>query len=136
MSEFAVQQSVAAGLIRFYLSGFRGYPPSEAGENVFARGLQESCLSVQHVTATLKSFDERFPTLRELLDVANALRPQFEPKENLQEKWEREYGKPQPFDMSMEGKCQCCGRPWADIMANSSRVRNGEIKGGCCAGGE
>jgi len=118
MSEaFAVQQTVAIGLIRHHLSGFRGYPPSEAGEKVFARGLQECTISVEHAEGVLKSFDERFPTLREIIDTGNGLRAQFEPQESQKAKWEREYGKPVPFDTSMEGTCLCCGRTWADILS-------------------
>jgi hypothetical protein len=118
MSEpYPVQQAVARGLIQFHLAGFRGYPPSEMGENVFARGLQECTVSVDHATAVVKSFQERFPTLREVVDTANGLRAQFEPQESQKAKWEREYGKPVPFDSSMEGTCLCCGRPWAEILS-------------------
>jgi hypothetical protein len=115
---FAVQEPVAIGLIRHHLSGFRGYPPSDTGEKVFARGLQECTISVEHAEAVLKKFDERFPTLREIIDTGNSLRSQFEPKESQAAKWEREYGKPVPFDTSMEGTCLCCGRPWSEILAH------------------
>src|ERR1035441_3683180 len=118
MSEpYPVQQAVARGLIQFHLAGFRGYPPSEMGENVFARGLQECTVSVDHATAVVKSFQERFPTLREVVDTANNLRAKFEPQESQKAQWEREYGKPVPFDSSMEGTCLCCGRPWAEILS-------------------
>jgi hypothetical protein len=116
--QFPVQHDTALGLIKFHLSGFRGYPPSEAGEKVFARGLQECTVSVEHATAVLKTFDQHFPTLREILDTGHSLRAQFEPQESLHAKWEREYGKPVPFDSSMEGTCLCCGRPWAEILAH------------------
>jgi|ERR1039458_2408378 hypothetical protein len=118
MTQFAVQQPVAVGLIRHHLSGFRGYPPSEAGEQVFARGLQESSISVEHAEAILKKFDERFPTLREIIDTGNGLRAQFEPQESQKAKWEREYGKPVPFSSDMEGTCLCCGRPWSEILSH------------------
>ena len=114
---YAVQMDVAVGLLRFYLAGFRGYPPSEMGENVFARGLQECTISVDHAVTVLESFDEKFPTLREIIDTANGLRAQFEPQEPQKAKWEREYGKPVPFNSDMEGTCLCCGRPWSEILA-------------------
>jgi hypothetical protein len=118
MSEFAVQQEVALGLIQFHLSGFRAYPPSEAGEKVFARGLQECCVSVAHAEAVLKSFDQSFPTLKELFDTAHNLREKFlPPEEPLKQRWEREYGKPVHFDIDMEGICLCCNRPWSEILS-------------------
>ncbi len=120
MSAFAVQEETALGLIRFHLSGFRGYPPSEIGEKVFARAVSEQTISVKHAEAVLKQFDERFPTLREIIDTAQNLKPQFEPTESQKQKWEREYGKPVPFDTSMEGTCLCCGRPWAEILAHTA----------------
>lgn len=122
---FAVQESTAIGLLRFHLSGFRGYPPSEMGEKVFARGLQECSLSVDHATAIIQSFDERFPTLREMVETANSIRDKFLPQESQRAKWEREYGKPMPFDSSMEGACLCCGKPWAEILTTH---RNAETE--------
>jgi hypothetical protein len=97
---FAVQESTALALIQFHLSGFRGYPPSEMGEKVFARGLQECTISVDHATAVVKKFDERFPTLREIIDTAVNLKPQFEHLESPQQAWQREYGKTVPFSMN------------------------------------
>ncbi len=120
VAEFAVQESVAVGLIRFHLSGFHDYPKSEAGEKVFARGLQECTVSVDHATAVIKSFDERFPTLREIITTGVNLRSQFELTESQRDKWEREYGKPVPFDSSMEGVCLCCNRPWAEILSHKA----------------
>jgi len=100
MSAFAVQEETALGLIRFHLSGFRGYPPSEIGEKVFARAVSEQTISVKHAEAVLKQFDERFPTLREIIDTAQNLKPEFEHLESPQQAWEREYGKPVPFSMN------------------------------------
>jgi len=96
-----VNEDVACGLIRFHLSGFRGYPNSEAGEKVFARCFQECCVSVAHVQAVLNSFDDEFPTLREIITTANNLRSQFEPLNSSLEEWEQQYGKPQAFSIDV-----------------------------------
>lgn len=131
---YPVQQNVAVGLLQFHLKGFDGYPNSPAGESTFARALCESTVSVAHCEAVLKTFDLKFPTVREIKDIANNLREKFQPTESRYEKWEREYGTAEPFDMSTEkGCCACCGRPWADILANAPKVINGELKGGCCS---
>ena len=31
--------------------------------------------------------------------------------------WERQYGKPKPFEQA--GKCTCCGRDWSEIIKAS-----------------
>ena len=62
MTIFAIQEEIAAGLIKFHLSGFRGYPKDEAGLNVFARCVQECCVSVEHAAAVLNYFKDEFPT--------------------------------------------------------------------------
>jgi hypothetical protein len=119
---FAIQQQVAAGLITFHLAGFRGYPNSEAGLNVFARCLQECCVSVEHAEGVLKSFDLEFPTLRDIITTATTMRGKYEVAVSPLVEWEKKYGKPEPFDTSMEGHCLCCGRPWADILARTAPV--------------
>ena len=92
---------VCVSLIREFLSGYRGYPNTEAGEKRFAFALQENCLSVSHVRAVLQCFDEGFPTVRQIHDSAFGLRAQFEASEIDQRKeWERKYGKPQPFNQA------------------------------------
>jgi len=79
------------------LEGFRGYPPTTGGQRRFAEALQLNVLSVEHLEATLQTFDDDFPTVRQIHDVALNLRPRFEPKEDLTEKWREEYGNPQTF---------------------------------------
>lgn len=91
---------ICVALVSELLAGYRGYPATEAGVRRFAVAVQENCISVSHARATLKSFDELFPTVRQICDVAINLRPQFEPSEVDQHReWERQYGKPQPFDL-------------------------------------
>lgn len=89
---------ICLAFLRRYLSGFQGYPRNIAGENRFAEALQANAISVEHLEEILKTFDEDFPTVRQIHDVAMNLRPRFEPPVALAEKWEQEYGKPQPFD--------------------------------------
>lgn len=112
MSKPAVDLNVCLGLIREYLSGYRGYPQSEAGENRFAFALQENVLSVAHARAVLKLFDQQFPTVREIHETAWSIRPQFEPKESQTAEWRRIYGEPKPlFDGPIEWNAffwECC----------------------------
>lgn len=89
---YQIDQAVAVGLIKFNLSGFRGYPKDNAGINVFSRCLQECCVSVDHAIAVLKLFTDEFPTLRDIITAATNLRAKFEPDEDPRKKWEREYG--------------------------------------------
>ncbi len=98
----AVGKTIALSLIRGELSGFRGYPFNEAGEDRFARELATVSLSVGHARAIVESFEETFPTIKELRDVASNLRPKFEQAENLREIWEMQYGKPDPLVLTGE----------------------------------
>jgi hypothetical protein len=94
-----VAMSVCTALIQELLAGYRGYPPTPAGERRFAYAVQENCISVGHARATLKAFDEGFPTVRQIYETALNLRPQFEPQEDLIEKWKRENeGDSAPFN--------------------------------------
>jgi len=96
----AVVIEVCLASLRRHLPGFRGYPPTEAGEKRFAEALQVNVVSVEHLDATLKTFDEFFPTVRQIHDVALNCRPQFEPVPLDQRKeWERQYGKPEIFNL-------------------------------------
>jgi hypothetical protein len=103
MGRFAIEQDTAAGLIRFHLSGFRGYPPTEAGENVFARCLQECCVSVEHAETVLKSFDGTFPTLRDFIEAATNVRSRFELVVSQHAEWEKQYGPAAPFVPDLSG---------------------------------
>jgi hypothetical protein len=93
-----VNIEICLSLIREFLSGYRGYPPTESGERRFAFALQENCISVGHARAVLQSFDEVFPTVRQIHDAAFGIRPQFEPADDQRREWERQYGKPVPFN--------------------------------------
>lgn len=95
----AVNLDVCVALLNEWLSGFQGYPRNDdAGQRRFALAFQENCISVGHVRGVLKSFDEKFPTVRQIADVAANLRPQFEPEINQRAEWEKLYGKPQAFE--------------------------------------
>lgn len=97
--EFAVARSVCAALLR-ELSGFRGYP--REGEDRFIDVLQQISISVDHARAVVYSFEENFPTIREMRDVAMNLQPKFKPPEDMRAKWEAQYGKPQPVNVTDE----------------------------------
>jgi hypothetical protein len=90
----AVGLTTCIGLIRFHLSGFKGYPNSEPGERTFGRHLSGCAVSVGHAEAILEAFTQEFPTVQELRDAAANLRKKFQPAEDPRVKWEREYGKP------------------------------------------
>ena len=93
-----VNIDICLALLRELLSGFRGYPPTEIGERRFASALQESCLTVGHVRATLQAFEEGFPTVRQIHDAAFNLRPKFDTRPDQRKEWLRSYGVPAAFD--------------------------------------
>jgi hypothetical protein len=88
---------VCEALLRELLEGYRGFPPTSAGVRRFAFAIQENCISVGHARATLQSFEDFFPTVRQIHDVAFGIRPQFEPEVDQRAEWEKKYGKPQAF---------------------------------------
>jgi hypothetical protein len=94
----AVDISICQAFIRKYLSGYRGYPATEAGEKRFAEAIQLNAVSVEHAEETLRSFDDQCPTVREIHDVAQNLKPRFLPKEDTRAEWEKQFGKPIAFD--------------------------------------
>jgi hypothetical protein len=100
----AVAIDTGVALLRTHLAGYRGYPHEDAGERRFARALSEVCVSVEHAVAVLEKFEESFPTVRELKDVALNLRDQFQPKLQTYQDWEKEYGKPQQFSIEVPDK--------------------------------
>jgi hypothetical protein len=131
MNPPAVVLDVVIALMREQLSGFRGYPNTEAGELNFARRVQEVAVSPQHAAGIFGSFDVNFPTVREIRDTATSILPQFQPKVQPYEQWEREYGKPQKFDMAPDNRamhwqairdalyyCEGPGRAELDAIAN------------------
>jgi hypothetical protein len=90
----AVQFPVCAAMFD-RLCGFKGFP-RQAGLVVFIEALCDAAVSVKHAQAVIDSFDEGFPTLRELRDTAHSLRAKFETVQSDREKWEAEYGPPDP----------------------------------------
>lgn len=88
---------LCVALLREFLSGYRGYPYNEAGENRFGGAIRDNCISVDHARATLESFDEDFPTVRMIHDAAISLRTKFEPQVDQQAEWRKEFGAAQPF---------------------------------------
>ena len=94
MNRASVGLTICQSLIEEFLNGYRGYPDSDAGVKNFARALQASVVSVGHARATLESFDEFFPTKKQINDTAWNLRPKFENTEENREEWARLYGKP------------------------------------------
>lgn len=104
MSEPQVTRVVAAVTLR-QLSGFVGYPKAGPGEEYFIDAFQMACISVDHARAVIAAFDEHMPTLKEIRETALNLKPKFEPpSESQRAQWEREYGKPQAFDMSVANR--------------------------------
>lgn len=97
MNSPAVDIKICLAFLRRYLSGFQGCPRSEAGENRFAEALQSNAVSVEHLEAVLQSFDEEFPTVRQIHDISAGMRPKFEPQTDQHAEWERQYGKPNAF---------------------------------------
>jgi len=104
MTEYPVNVDVILALMREQLAGFRGYPNSPLGEMNFAKRMQAVAVSVHHAAAIFATFDVEFPTAREIEDVAVNLLPQFKPKEQTYAEWERQYGKPQKFDLDPPDK--------------------------------
>ena len=104
MSDHAVQLEVIVSLMREQLSGFRGYPDTEAGELNFARRTQAVAVSVYHAAAIFASFDVAFPTAKEIHETATNLLAKFQPKDQPYKEWERQYGKPQRFDLDPPDK--------------------------------
>src|ERR1700686_2135249 len=90
----AVQPEVGRALLG-HLQGFRKAPVGP-GLNRFAEVLCECSISVEHATAVVDSFDNEFPTLRDIRDTASNLRPKFEAKVDQKKEWEAKYGKPDP----------------------------------------
>jgi hypothetical protein len=85
----AVAFSICKALFRD-LSGFRGYPKEEPGEDHFIRTFQRAVISVDHARAVVESFTGTMPTIQEIRDSALNLRAQFEPSEDLKAKWQAE----------------------------------------------
>lgn len=113
MSKAAIARSLALALLR-ELGGFRGYPKD--GENRFAEVLQESAVSVEHAKAVMQSFDGEFPTIREIRDTAMNLRAKFEREPDMRAEWEKQYGPPQPFDVTVpQNPIRRDDQLWRDI---------------------
>jgi len=93
----AVSPDICLAFIRKYLAGFRGYPRTEAGEKRFAEALRSNSLSPDHAEDILRSFDEEFPTVRQIHDVsANLAEKHGVNNERLD--WQKKYGKPEPWE--------------------------------------
>jgi hypothetical protein len=90
----AVEFAVGKGLL-LHLQGFRKAPVG-VGFDRFAEVLCECSISVEHATAVVESFDNEFPTVRDIRETAHNLRPKFEAKVNQRKEWEAQYGKPEP----------------------------------------
>lgn len=97
----AVTIEVCLVLLRQYLSGFRGYPNTEAGEKRFAEAIQSNAISIEHAEAFLQLLDENFPTVRQIHDAAFNTRAKFEQaaEEAQHKRWEKEYGRPETFKL-------------------------------------
>jgi len=126
MSNVTIEVCIA--LVRELLAGYRGYPNTEAGERRFAFALQVNCVSVSHARATLQIFDEGFPTVRQIHDVAFNLRPKFEPQDDNFDALRAKYGNPQPFDVPND-ELACHWRAFRDAIYYGweSRKKDEEI---------
>jgi hypothetical protein len=99
MNAPAVVIEICEAFLERHLSGYQGYPRTAAGVRRFAQALQSNAISVEHLEAILQCFDQEFPTVREINEVATNLRPKYEPKEDIIEKWKRENeGDSAPFN--------------------------------------
>lgn len=86
----ALQFPVALTMVRA-LSGLPGYPRLPEGEAWTADRLCGFVLSVDHARATLAAFEDHFPTLKELRDVADNLRERFAaPQPSEVDRWKAE----------------------------------------------
>jgi hypothetical protein len=73
-------------------------------EALLVRTVQAVCISVEHMDATLSSFDQECPTPREIKDTAHNLRPKFDPKIDQRKEWEKQYGPPGAFQPTVSAK--------------------------------
>jgi len=123
-----VQIEICLSFLERYLDGFRGYPPTDGGRKRFAEALQLNAVSVEHLEAILKTFDEEFPTVRQIHDVAMNLRPRFEPKADTFDALRAKYGNPQPFDVPND-ELACHWRAFRDAIYYGweSRKKDEEI---------
>jgi hypothetical protein len=94
----SVSIELCEALLRDALEGYQGFPPTAGGVRRFAFAVQQNVVSVGHARATLAAFDEKFPTVRQIADVAFNLRAQFETSADDRAEWERQFGKPHAFD--------------------------------------
>jgi hypothetical protein len=93
----AIADHIALAKVRRYLSPLRGYNRMPEAESRLVEIVQSVCVSVEHLDATLETFDGEYPTLAEIKTVALNLRDRFLPKQPSQrERWEKEYGPPDP----------------------------------------
>ena len=96
-----VSRAFAEALFR-QLSGFQGYPAKGPGEEYFIDAFQMACISIEHAEAVIAAFDGTMPTIREIRETANNLKPKFLPSlESDRARWERECGPPKPFDQTI-----------------------------------
>lgn len=114
----AVDRSVSDALFRHHLEGFKGYPRERDAK--FLEVFNESVLSVDHARAVLDTFTVAMPVLQDIKDTAFNLRERFEVRESDRQRWEREYGPAQPFDVSAFTK-EPTGRGidclWSEVLA-------------------
>jgi hypothetical protein len=92
-----IADHIALAKVRRYLSPLRGYNRMPEAESRLVEVVQSVCVSVEHLDATLETFDAEYPTLAEIKNVALNLRDRYLPKQPSQrERWEKEYGPPNP----------------------------------------
>jgi hypothetical protein len=114
----ALSRPVSDGIFRHQLEGFDKYPRHR--DERFCEVFNESCVSVDHARAVASAFREKMPSLQEIIDTALNLRPRFEATASQREQWEREFGKPQPFDISpalAERSGREIDRLWQEVLA-------------------
>lgn len=116
MTSPAVVIEVCIALIKRYLADYQGCPRSEAGWSRFAEALQLNAVSVEHAEAILQAFDEGFPTVRQIHDVAVNLLPRFETKPDERAEWEKKYGKPEAFKLYPPDEMACHWQAFRDIL--------------------
>ena len=103
------------------------WPADPLGQQGLFQGLAEasrqSGISKEAIIARCKELSAFCPTDYDLLRVAGemaarAIELEKSAKQETQTReWQRQYGKPKPFEQA--DTCTCCGRLWSEIMSTA-----------------
>ena len=105
----AIEYVVASGILQ-RLCGFPGYPRATDPQQLppglgrFIEVLAESSVNVAHANAVIESFDQQFPTVREIRETALSMRAKYEVSEDQRKEWEAQYGPAAPVKLDFTPK--------------------------------